>query len=462
MSPLPLPKQTLGALTRPPGPRSVTRRGVKVRVGMILDTPRGFPPDIRVEKEARALCAAGFDVALLCARGGAGQPATEACDCGLTVDRVSLPPPTLRSRARDKIRFLASCVPVHEEWVGPLRAFVRSRRPHVLHCHDLTIVPSALRVAGESGLPVVADLHENMPAAQAAYVAGASRRKRVEFALTLGYRRWRWGEKRALRQCDRILVVCPEASTRLVRDYGIAEDAITVVSNTEDDTTFPARQAPGDILARYRNAWVASYIGGIGPHRGIDTAIRAAAIAGRRIPGFRLVIVGVRGAARERLARMACDADAAEHIELVDWVPPHQVPDYIAASCACLVPHNGLEHTQTTVPHKLFQYMLMGKPVVVSNCAPLERIVEETEAGLVFRAGCAGELADRLVALHRNEGGCAERYGANGRRAALGPYAWRHDARRLVDLYHDLMSERVPSVSSADKLGTLPQLRVTA
>lgn len=91
--------------------------------------------------------------------------------------------------------------------------------------------------------------------------------------------------------------MCPEASRRLVEDYGIPPEAIAVVSNTEDETTFDLGQGHADILARYRDVWVASYIGGIGPHRGIDTAIAAAAIAGQEIPSFRLVIVGVRGAA---------------------------------------------------------------------------------------------------------------------------------------------------------------------
>ena len=43
-----------------------------MNIGMILD--KKFPPDIRVEKEARALDKGGFDVHLLCAR-EEGQPA---------------------------------------------------------------------------------------------------------------------------------------------------------------------------------------------------------------------------------------------------------------------------------------------------------------------------------------------------------------------------------------------------
>ena len=53
-------------------------------------------------------------------------------------------------------------------------------------------------------------------------------------------------------------------------------------------------------------------------------------------------------------------------------------------------PHEDFEHTQTTVPHKLFQYMMGRKTVLVSDCAPLKRIIGDNEAGYVFKAGGSG------------------------------------------------------------------------
>ena len=40
----------------------------KKRIGMILE--KQFPPDIRVEKEAKALIKGGYEVYLLCCKGG--------------------------------------------------------------------------------------------------------------------------------------------------------------------------------------------------------------------------------------------------------------------------------------------------------------------------------------------------------------------------------------------------------
>ncbi len=126
----------------------------------------------------------------------------------------------------------------------------------------------------------------------------------------------------------------------------------------------------------------------------------------------------------------------------MSWQPSGRARSYIAASSACLVPYSASEHTHTTVPHKLFQYMLAGKPVVVSDVRPLKRIIEETQAGLVFKADDPTSLAEALIALHKTPG-LTERLGANGHRAAVGPYAWRHDARRLVEVYRSLGTSMV-------------------
>ncbi|WP_394295684.1 glycosyltransferase [Candidatus Halobonum tyrrellensis] len=94
-------------------------------------------------------------------------------------------------------------------------------------------------------------------------------------------------------------------------------------------------------------------------------------------------------------------------------------------------------HTATTVPHKLFQYMAMGRPVVASDLPPLRAVVADADAGLLAPAGDAGAWADAFETL-RADPAARERYGANGRRAAVDRYNWARDAERLVDCYERL------------------------
>jgi len=412
-----------------------------MRIGMILDVGSDLADDLRVNKEASALCGAGFDVALLAGHHGSEHPPEETLDYGLKVSWRPVPAPALGRRLMLALSWMLRPWSYYRQWAGVIADFVERARPDVLHVHDLPIVPTALAVARDRGIAVVADLHENMPAAQVVCMRAWPIWHRARFHLTREYRRWRHMERTVLRQCARIIAVVPEGTRRIIDDYGVPADRVFVVSNTEDETTYDPGPPDADILGRYRDCWMATYVGGMGAHRGTDTAIRAAAIAGRRIERFKLVIVGVNPAAKGALSRLVGESGAGSDVELVDRVPRELLSSYIAASDACLVPHNDFEHTQTTVPHKLFHYMMTGKPVVVSSCAPLKRIVEATRSGLVFRANDPADLARCLVELHENKDGCAEAFGRNGREAALGPFAWCNDAATLVEMYRRLEAE---------------------
>jgi glycosyltransferase involved in cell wall biosynthesis len=399
-----------------------------MRIAMLLDLP--FPPDVRVEKEAKALANAGFEVVLMARSRHPGEPERERTAYGLAVSRTGSSPPWWE-------RGLGGDAWPGSYWRRPLGEFLGEFRPDVLHVHDLPLVSCALRAARGSGVSVVADLHENMPAAFRVWCAGRGPLRRLRDSVARNYHVWRWHERRLLLRCDRVIVVVPEAAERL-RRRGVPEERIVVVSNTEDDTTFPPRPPDPEIVARYRDEWVVSYVGGGGIHRGLDTAIGALPAVAREVPHVKLLLVGV-GEKRDLapLARLAARSGVQERLEIVGWQPPEKVGSYVAASAVCLVPHKVSEHTQTTVPHKLFQYMVAGKPVVVSDLRPLTRIVRETRAGLVFTAGDPAALARCLLRLHADPA-LQARLGKNGRRASLTSYSWRHDARRLVGLYQGL------------------------
>lgn len=403
-----------------------------MRIAMFHPAPQGYPPDVRIAKEAAALRAAGHDVTILTARARADQPEREAMPGGEVVVRAAVRRPPRPARVPGLLTLR------RPEWRAPLAAFLDVQRPDAFHVHDLPGVPTALDAALPRGIPVVADLHENMPAAYRAYRSAYAWPRRLAHALAYAYPLWRWHERRALARCARTIVVVPEAAERLVAG-GLPPERIVVVSNTEDETTFDAAPEAADpaIAQRFAGDWVASYIGGIGPHRGLETAIDALPAALGRVPRLRLVVVGATERDRAAIEARARARGAAERTTVIGWQPFEAVRSFIHASDACLVPHADFEHTQTTVPHKLFQYMLCGRPVVVSDVRPLARIVGETGAGRVFRAGDPADLAEALVWLHDHPAEAAA-MGAAGRAAALGPYAWRHDAARLVALYAGL------------------------
>ncbi|PSP39510.1 glycosyltransferase WbuB [Halobacteriales archaeon QH_7_65_31] len=394
-----------------------------MRVGMLL---RGtYPDDIRVRKEAAALQEAGHEVYLLCLAGEGVEPATVD---GVAIERIDWDGYRASIRALNRASYLFGSF--DGIWFRRARRFAAVHGIDVLHVHDLPLVRTGLRVARSlGGIPVVADLHENYPAAMAQYRSERSLFERVRARLLRPVSRIERAEREAVREADAVVTVVEEARDHYVEDCDGDPDRVHVVSNTVDLDRIDAMEqtpVPEDVP----DGFVVSYVGAFGPHRGIETLIRALPETPDAVS---LLLVGAGSEASDRrLRRLAASEGVADRVTFTGWVEFEDVPRYIAASDLATVPHRETDHTATTVPHKLFQYMALETPVLVTDVGPLGRIVRETEAGVVVppedSAAVAAEIAG-LLGAERTD------YGENGRRAVETRYSWARDGERLRQVY---------------------------
>ena len=251
---------------------------------------------------------------------------------------------------------------------------------------------------------------------------------------------WRWKrlERMVLQRVDRIITVVDEAKEHYVNDCGIPPKKITVVMNAEDLEEFGNLEIDESLVAKYKNDFVISYIGGFGPHRGIDTAIKSMPKVLEEIPDARLLLVGKGSGEFDKEMRELCkDLKVENNVVFTDWVDFRLVPSFIALSDVCLVPHHASGHTNTTIPHKLFQYMVMKKSIIVTDCRPLKRIVEECNCGLVIPSGDYIGMANAVIRLYEDKE-YARKLGENGRRAVEEKYNWENEAKKLCELYSRL------------------------
>lgn len=409
------------------------QEGAEVRIGMVLGS--SFPPDIRVEKEAASLLAAGHTVFLLAQRRSSEEAQQEIVD-GIHVVRAR----TKRlmfwgTRKLNSLFFYLTFV--DRLWHPKIAAFVDAQRIDVLHVHDLPLLRTCLKVAAPRSIPVVSDLHENHPEAVHAF-GRISVRQRLLSPLKYNPRHWRRYEERATRLADRLIVVVEEAAERFLA-AGIPKERIAVVPNTVDLERLASVTFERSIIDAYEGHFVIGYVGGIGPHRGIDCAVAALPYLRERIPSLKLLLVGGLQRAYERkLAHLVERLGVTDRVEFVPWQSFDRAMSYVLASDVCLVAHTKNGHTDTTVPHKLFQYMGLERPVLVSDCAPLLRIVCETDCGRVFRSDDPRSLANRIIELAEDVA-LRRRLAGNGKAAVGEKYNWRKTSGPLLDLYRGLV-----------------------
>ena len=405
-----------------------------MRIGMILEVP--FPPHPRVEKEMRALTAAGHEVHLLC-YGTGRESAAERLDGLGWAHRVFFP-----TQMRP-FRLLRGCHSLYNRfWRPHIRRFVARVRPGAMHVHDLTLAEAAYRAARESGAALVLDFHENFPAfiAWAAKGYGPLVRRAADVA---GYGR---AEAKAVARADRLIVVDPSNAERLARRYGVPAAKMTVVSNTPElGALLPPIEEARKKRPEPRGRLTVLYMGGLDYMRGLHTVVAALAHRREELSGLDFVVVGA-GPYLGALRGQARELGLEGRVRFEGWQPYGRLAAYLAAADLGAVPHVRDELTDTTIPNKLFEYMAAGLPVVASDCAPIARVVESSGCGAVFRSGdvasCAGVLAGLAA-----DAGLRTRLGAAGRRAAEEVYNWDVDAANLRGLYRGLFESDRGSTS---------------
>ena len=151
-----------------------------MRIGMILGLP--FPPDVRVEKEAKALTNAGFEVGLLAQLKDPQEPIREQTTYGLNIYREMVSQPLWE-------RNIKGWTLIESSWMTPIQKFIREFKPDILHVHDFPLVYSSWKLANPKGIPVVADLHENMPAAYRIWRANLDPLRRMRDSIFRNYSR---------------------------------------------------------------------------------------------------------------------------------------------------------------------------------------------------------------------------------------------------------------------------------
>jgi glycosyltransferase involved in cell wall biosynthesis len=369
-----------------------------------------------VEKEARVLEQAGHEVFLL----------TSDKDGGVSDERLG-PLTVVRYAHRgSRVRSKAEAAITLSTWrnLGWRRAissFVDEWSIDALHVHDLPAVKVAVEVGRDAGIPITFDMHENYPAAVTFWDRGLAARVAQTPRRYQAYERW------AVGAVDRVVCVVDESAER-VQAMGVPADRIVVFGNVDDCTegaTWAGPSAP----------FTVTYAGGFGPHRGIDTLLRAFARLRAEQPEARLLLMGS-GDGESALRELVVALGLSESVEFTGWVDEAAMRERLAHSSVGTVPHLKNDHTDSTVPHKLFQYMCIGLPLVVTDCAPLERIVRETGAGTVATAGDEASLADAILEL--SDPTRAEEVSRAGRTAVEERYSLSREGSALVEMYHGL------------------------
>ena len=402
------------------------------KICMLLHEP--YPNDIRVTKECQALVDAGFEVHLICLQ-RKGEPQEDTVN-GIHLHRIAI---AQSFNWRGIWDIILAAFFFQPYFYSRLKKLHRKHGFDAVHVHDLPLSGTALKLKQKNPqVSIVLDLHENYPEALRIWFAWKKNPLiRLKNKIFFSYQRWLNYERRVSRKADRVIVVVEEMKARMADVHQLEEDKLVVITNSESKD-FVNQEIMPEVYDKQEGDFILAYTGNVGPHRGVDVCVKGMAFL-KDLPSIKLEITGnLSNQSRASLEQLIAEGGCQEQVSINGYQPFEKFYSYMKLADVNLTPHNRNGHTDNTIPHKLYQGMLTGNPVVVSSAPPLKRIVEDLDSGLVFEAGNPEDFARQIKRLYE-EPGLKQRLGENGYTKTTTTENWERTGQELVSAYKEFL-----------------------
>jgi glycosyltransferase involved in cell wall biosynthesis len=378
------------------------------------------PFDRRVWLECQALVSAGYEVAVVCPKGG-GDPSYQV------IDAVQLYKYRPYAPGGGKLGFIAEYV---YSFLATARLALKARRSGRLAviqaCNPPDIFwPIAIAFRAIEGTKFVFDHHDLCPELY---------ESRFPEGPRLPYRALRALERRTHRSADHVIATNDSYREIAVKRSGKASGEVTVVRTGPDPQRL--RRGPADPAQRRGRRFLVAYIGVMGPQDGVDIAVRAADVIVREFgrDDIAFTLIGS-GDCFDDLVALRDKLGLAETVEFTGRAPDELVARILSTADVGLSPDPKNPLNDLSTMNKSMEYMAFELPVVAFDLR--ETRVSTGDAAVYVKPNNVRDYAEAIVRLLDDEE-AKVRLAKVGRARVEQELAWCHQQRAYLGVYERL------------------------
>lgn len=249
----------------------------------------------------------------------------------------------------------------------------------------------------------------------------------IERSRTLRFTRLAgWLEGRVLRGATVVVTVSGEFRRLLCERHGLSPERILVLPNAAEPDVLAT---PTSVAVRRQppshDGVVAGMVGAFVKWHGVDFLLDALAQEILR-SGSLLVLVGD-GPERETITARIAKWKVERNVVFTGFLSRAAALDEIRAMDICIVSDSNRHGSLM----KLFEYLALGKAVLVPAYGPVAEIVTSGENGMLFRPRDAGDFVEKFRTL-ASDPELRTRIGRNARVSVERFHTWDHRVRDLL------------------------------
>jgi len=373
-----------------------------------------FVNDARVNKEARSLSRAGYEVTVY-ATGDKQLPSEGRIDSFLVkrlpVKRYSLFRPNMFRALFD---FFPSLLKIIRE------------RADVYHAHDLDTLLICYLASRFNRSNLVYDSHELFLEMEKSHLMNSWWGK---LAVGILLPIWRIEEKFCAKRADYVITVNDSIKNVLIKRLGIKN--IMVLMNCPPFKEISRGREFHKRFSLPKEAKVVLYQGGIMWRRAIKQLVDAVEFLPEDIY---LIFMGG-GGDKNALTKYVSAKYYSSRIKFHEEVSLEELSGYTASADLGVVPLLNVSlNNYYSLPNKLFEYMAVGIPVAASNFPEIKKIVVGEGIGVCFDPENPEDIARAIKKILLSEISY-KKMKENTVRAAKEKYNWQIEEKKLLAVY---------------------------
>jgi glycosyltransferase involved in cell wall biosynthesis len=238
----------------------------------------------------------------------------------------------------------------------------------------------------------------------------------------------RWVDYSAINSADGVILV---DDSRIEQIKGSHPKACISIFNSPEDVPYQETEEP---LPHPENTLRITYVGLLQIERGLFEMIDVL----QRHPEWYLDLAGF-GGDEQRIVSMVKD------MPNVMWHGRISYQRTLALSCLADVLFATYDPTipnhRYSSPNKVFEGMMLGKPIIVAEQTNMDRIIKNANCGIIVKYGDRIALENALSTLAADRD-LRETFGRNARKAYEEVYSWKKMETRLITFYNQILLRR--------------------
>jgi len=242
-------------------------------------------------------------------------------------------------------------------------------------------------------------------------------------------------EKNTYKNCNHIFAISEPLKDKIVDNYKIDINKITVIPNGVEPEGFEPsinKKKMKSKLGISQENVVVGYVGSIFPWHGLGNLIDAAKLCLEEDNDLKFLIVGD-GEETESLKEKAKRYKINKNVIFTGRVFRGEIPDYLQIMDICVYPGSKKFPERYGSPIKIFEYGVMGKPVILCRSRVTENIFNDLEDGYLIPPGSVVELLEAIIKLAGNPA-LRNKLGINFQKKVLENYTWDKIGEKILEV----------------------------